>query len=75
MKNRKVNDDDGMFINVGYRRTVMNVGSFPYDDSQYHLPGDIPERVNIDNIVRSTQLLLAAILEINAHGTDIFRKF
>jgi hypothetical protein len=52
----------------------MNVGSFPYDDSQYHLPGDVPERVNIENLVLSTQLLLAAILEIDAKGEDVFRK-
>jgi len=70
----RVNDDDGMFINAGYRRTVMNVGSFPYTDSQYHLPDDVPERVNIENMVRSTQLLLAAILEIAARGTDVFKK-
>lgn len=70
----KVNDDDGMFINAGYRRTVMNCGSFPYVDSEYHLPGDVPERVNIENLVLSTQLLLAAILEIDAKGTDVFRE-
>ena len=50
----------------------MNVGSFPYADSQYHLPGDVPERVDIENVVRSTQLILAAILEIDGHGTDVF---
>jgi len=71
---QRVNDDDGMFINAGYRRTVMNVGSFPYADSQYHLPGDVPERVNIENVVGSTQLLLAAILEIDARGPDVFKK-
>ena len=70
----KINDDDGMFINAGYRRTVMNVGSFPYTDSQYHLLGDVPERVNIENIVRSTQLILAAILEIDARGTAAFNE-
>ena len=68
----RVNDDDGMFINAGFPRTVMNVGSFPYDDSQYHLPGDVPERVNIENVVRSTQLLLTAILEIDDQGTEAF---
>ena len=69
-----VNDDDGMFINAGYRRTVMNVGSFPYEDSEYHLVGDVPERVNIDNMVRSSQLLLAAVLEIDTHGTEAFKQ-
>jgi hypothetical protein len=67
-----VNDDDGMFINAGYRRTVMNVGSFPYEDSQYHLLGDVPERVNIENVVRSTQLLLVAVLEIDDQGAALF---
>ena len=44
----------------------MNAGSWPYADSEYHLPGDIPERVNIDNLVLSTRLLLAAILELDS---------
>jgi len=60
-----INDDDGIFINAGYRRTVSHVGSWPYADSEYHLPGDKPERVNIENLVKSTQLLLAAIQEID----------
>jgi len=68
----KVNDDDGMFINAGFRRTVMNCGSFPYVDSEYHLPGDVAGRVNIQNTLRSTQLLLAAVLEISARGEDVF---
>ena len=70
----RVNDDDGMFINAGFRRTVINIGSWPYADSQYHLPGDVPERVNIENLVRSTQLVLAAILEIDAGGADALLK-
>ena len=61
----RVNDDDGMFIKAGFPHTVMNVGSFPYEDSQYHLEGDVPERVNIDNLRRSAQLVLAAVLEID----------
>ena len=55
-----------MFINAGFCKTVINRGSWPNTDSEYHLPGDIPERVNIENVVRSTQLLLAAILDIAA---------
>lgn len=58
-----INDDDGMFIKAGFERTVMHVGSFPYHDSQYHLPGDTPDRVNIENVVLSTHLILASILE------------
>lgn len=67
-----VNDDDGMFINAGFRTTVVNGGSWPYADSEYHLPGDVLERVNIENVVRSTQLLLAAILNIDACHTNVF---
>ncbi len=72
-----VNDDDGMFINAGYRTTVMNLGSFPYTDAEYHLPGDTYERVNINNLVRSTQLLLATILELDllgAHASSRARR-
>lgn len=70
----RVNDDDGMFINAGFRATVMHIGSWPYADSQYHLPGDTPERVNIDNLTRSAQLLLCAILEIDAGGSAVFQN-
>lgn len=64
----KVNDDDGSFIKAGFLTTVMNLGSFPYKDSQYHLPGDIPERVDIENLKLSTQLILAMILKIDKEG-------
>jgi Zn-dependent M28 family amino/carboxypeptidase len=64
----KINDDDGMFINAGYRTTIAHVGSWPYADSEYHLPGDRPERVNIENLVTSTKLLLAAVLDIDGEG-------
>ncbi len=64
----RINDDDGMFIKAGFRTTIMNVGSMPYADAEYHLPGDRPERVNIENLVRSARLVLATVLEIDAHG-------
>ena len=62
----QVNDDDGMYINAGFRRTVMSLGSWPYADSQYHMPGDTPDRVDIRNLTLSTRLILAAILELDA---------
>ncbi len=62
----EVCDDDGMYINAGFRRTVMNLGSWPYADSQYHMPGDTPDRVNIRNLALSTMLVLAAVLELDA---------
>ena len=54
-----------MFIKAGFPRTVMDVGSWPYADAEYHLEGDVPERVDIDNLRRSTQLVLAALLELD----------
>ena len=62
----RVNDDDGMYINAGFRRTVMNIGSWPYGDDQYHLAGDTPDRVNLENLTASTRLVLAAVLELDA---------
>jgi hypothetical protein len=62
----RVNDDDGMFINAGFRRTVMHLGSWPYADAEYHLPGDTPDRVDIENLARSTRLLLSALLDLDA---------
>lgn len=59
-----VNDDDGMFIKAGFSTTVMNIGSWPYGDSQYHLPGDVPERVDIENLAECTRLILAVVLEL-----------
>ena len=61
----RVNDDDGMFIKAGFRRTVMNVGSFPYTDAEYHLIGDVPERVDFENLRRSACLVLAAVLDLD----------
>ncbi len=66
-----VNDDDGMYIKAGFRTTVMNGGG---GDTEYHLPGDIPERVSIENVLRGTQVLLAAVLEIAEGGAEVLRK-
>ena len=67
-----VNDDDGMFIKAGFKRTVMNVGSFPYEDAEYHLVGDVPERVNFENVAESVKLILASVLEISEGGEAVF---
>ncbi len=64
----RVNDDDGMFIKEGFRTTVMNVGSWPYGDEEYHLPGDRWQRVDLENLRRSTQLIVAAVLELDERG-------
>ena len=44
---------------------IMNVGSFPYADPNYHLETDIPELVDIQNLWMSTQSSLAAGLSVD----------
>jgi hypothetical protein len=63
-----VNDDDGMFIKAGFGAAVHHIGSLPYGDEQYHLVGDVAQRVNIENLARSTQLVLASVLELDQRG-------
>lgn len=70
---KMINDDDGSFIRAGYLRTVMNEGSSPYADPQYHLAGDVPERVDILNLTLSTQLLLATVLDLDELGEKAFQ--
>ena len=58
-------DDDGSFIKAGFPVAIMNVGSFPYADPNYHLETDIPELVDIQNLWMSTQASLAAGLSVD----------
>jgi Zn-dependent M28 family amino/carboxypeptidase len=55
-------DDDGSFIQAGFPAALMNLGSFPYADPNYHMEGDIPERVDLENVTMATRACLAAIL-------------
>jgi hypothetical protein len=55
-------DDDGSFIKAGFPAAVMNLGSFPYEDPNYHLEGDTPENVDLENVRKSVQASLAAVL-------------
>ncbi len=56
------NDDDGSFVKAGFGCAVANIGSFPYEDAQYHLEGDIPERVDFENVRMAAQATLAAVV-------------
>lgn len=53
-------DDDGSYINAGYPVAIVNVGSSPYAEPNYHDLGDIPESVDLTNVRMSTQVSLAA---------------
>ena len=61
-------DDDGSFVNAGFPAAVMNLGSFPYANPDYHDAGDTPEKVDIPNALMATQATLAAILRVDRDG-------
>jgi acetylornithine deacetylase/succinyl-diaminopimelate desuccinylase-like protein len=65
VKKPSINDDDGSFINAGYPNTVLNIGSWPYGDPNYHLPGDKPELSDVKNAAMAVQATLAAILTLD----------
>jgi hypothetical protein len=60
----RINDDEGSFINAGYRSAVMVTGSAPYADPHYHQESDTPEAVDLDNVVMAIRASLAAILRV-----------
>lgn len=58
-------DDDGSFVNAGFKHAIINIGSYPYGDPHYHTEQDHPENVDIDNLILATQLSLAATLHVD----------
>lgn len=62
------NDDDGSFVKAGFPAAVLNIGSFPYADPNYHAAGDVPEKVDLDNLLLAVQLSLAFVLHMDVWG-------
>jgi hypothetical protein len=58
-------DDDGSFVQAGYPAAVINIGSWPYGDPNYHTEGDIPERCDVRNAAMTVQATLAAVVMID----------
>jgi Zn-dependent M28 family amino/carboxypeptidase len=58
-------DDDGSFVRASYPAAVINIGSWPYGDPNYHGEGDIPERCDVPNAVMTVRATLAAILTLD----------
>ena len=58
-------DDDGSFVKAGFGAAVVNIGSWPYGDPNYHLEGDIPERCDVANAAMTVQATLAAIMTLD----------
>lgn len=61
-------DDDGSFINAGYKHAVLNIGSYPYGDPAYHTEQDVIENVDLDHLVVATRLSLAAAVWMDVRG-------
>jgi hypothetical protein len=59
------NDDDGSFVKAGYPAAIVNIGSWPYGDPNYHGEGDIPERCDVANAAMAVQAVLAAIVTVD----------
>jgi len=64
------NDDDGSFVRAGFPASVLNIGSFPYADPNYHSINDKPELVDLLNLKLATQLALALIIHIDLNGNN-----
>jgi len=58
-------DDDGSFVKAGYPAAILNIGSWPYADPNYHAEGDIPERSDVPNAAKAVQATLAAMLTVD----------
>jgi len=61
-------DDDGSFVKAGYGAAIMNLGSYPYADPEYHTEEDKPERVDLPNVLLTARATLAAILRVDESG-------
>ena len=58
-------DDDGSFVRAGYAAAIVNIGSWPYGDPNYHAEGDIPERCDVPNAALTVKATLAAVLTLD----------
>lgn len=67
-RSERPGDDDGSFINAGFPWAVLNIGSMPYADPNYHSEGDTADTVDITNAQVTVQLTLAAILHLDVFG-------
>jgi len=67
-RSERPNDDDGSFIKGGFPWAVLNIGSMPYGDPNYHLETDTPEKVDVKNAELTVKLTLAAILWLDTFG-------
>ncbi len=61
-------DDDGSFIKEGFLWSVLNIGSMPYSDPNYHQEGDTADKVDYETATKVVKLTLAMILNLDFNG-------
>lgn len=61
-------DDDGSFVKAGFPAAVLVIGSFPYEDPNYHSPEDAVELVDVQNAALTVQATVAAIVRLDGQG-------
>ncbi len=64
-RRKQPGDDDGSFVKAGYKNVVASIGSYPFADAEYHLEGDVPERVDYANVAMTVRATLAAVLHVD----------
>jgi len=64
-RSERPNDDDGSFVKAGIPAAVLHIGSFPYGNPDYHAAGDVPEKVDLENVTMAVQLALALLVDVD----------
>ena len=67
-KRERPGDDDGSYIAAGFAAAVINIGSWPYGDPNYHLPTDTAETVDIEHTAMAAQAIVAAVVKMDGEG-------
>jgi hypothetical protein len=67
-KRTRPGDDDGSFVKAGFPAAIANLGSFPYEDPNYHNLGDTADKVDMANVHMAAQAILAAVLMTDREG-------
>jgi hypothetical protein len=62
------NDDDGSFVKAGYPAAIINIGSWPYGDPNYHLETDTADGVDIPNAALAVKATIAALVTVDCDG-------
>jgi acetylornithine deacetylase/succinyl-diaminopimelate desuccinylase-like protein len=67
-KRDRPGDDDGSFVQAGYPAAIINLGSWPYADPNYHTPQDTVETVDLNHVALATKATLAAIIKTDLNA-------